>query len=235
MSIWRMMYESGGLLRKCARGLSYVRPLLLRRESDPEQGELLLHLRNGRLMMGTRDTLYSWEDRYMNFVWALEKVDFSTMPMPRILLLGLGLGSIPYILEKKYKQNFVMDAVDIHPVAVAWARQYTLYGLSTSVTSYVSDGISFVQNALVESRAYDMVIVDVCVEDRIPVDMEQRVFLESLFSLMSVGGLLLFNRFYSTYGDQFRTERFIKKSVKPVFSETECWDYQGTAIVVGRK
>jgi hypothetical protein len=228
-------YLKRGLVHWMVNVLSYLMPVLLDRGTDPVHGELLLHVRKGRHMLGTRDTLYSWDDQYMNFVWALEKVDFSAWQRPRILLIGVGLGSVPYILEKRFRQPFVMDGVEIHPLAVRWAKKYTLPVLTQPVTLHTGDGVAFVQDALKSGNTYDLVIVDVCVEDRVPVEMERREFLEALHTLLESGGGIMFNRFYSTFKDQFRTDRFYLQVFRKGFASTELLDFSGTAVLVGYK
>jgi hypothetical protein len=225
-------YLKRGLVYYLINGLSYLTPVLLDRGADPVHGELLLHVRKGRFMLGTRDTLYSWDDRYMNFVWALEKVDFSLWPMPHILLIGTGLGSVPYILEKKFGLSFAMDAVEVHPVAVQFAEKYSLPRLRQKIRLTEADGSAFVKQA---GGTYDLIIVDVCVEDRVPEAFVRPEFLEAAERLLSPGGVMLFNRFYSTYKDQFLTDRFYQQVFSRVFSRPELLDFSGTAVLMGRK
>jgi hypothetical protein len=72
----------------------------------------------------------------------------------------------------------------------------------------------------------------VCKEDSIPFQFESIPFLESIRSSMSEGGLVLFNRFYSTYKDQFKTDRFFQRQFKEVFPRGIIIDQHGTSLLI---
>lgn len=51
--------------------------------------------------MCTAHAVYSYEDRYDNFVRAFKKAKLHDRKIDNVLILGFGLGSIPIILENK--------------------------------------------------------------------------------------------------------------------------------------
>ncbi|MDT9324098.1 MAG: hypothetical protein P5693_26615, partial [Limnospira sp. PMC 1290.21] len=66
----------------------------------------------------------------------------------------------------------------------------------------------------------------------IPGGCESQAFLEQLQNLMPANGVLLYNRFYSTYRDQFKTDKFFKSIFKTVFPKGQLIDQGGTCLLV---
>lgn len=194
------------------------------------QSKVYVALKKGRLLLGTDQTIYSWDDLYMNFSWAFEEIDFSRWIKPRILLLGLGLGSVPYILEKKFRLEFDLLGVEINQLIIDLFERYSKPRLNNSVEAIHDNAFDFLKNC--ESQ-YDIIIVDVCVEDYIPVECTTSYFLEHLKQRMKEGAIVLYNRFYSTFRDRYYTDSFYIKLFKKAFGSTKILDFEGTAILIG--
>ena len=77
-------------------------------ESAPSEANphLYVSLKNGRYQLCTANAVYSYEDLYTNFLRAFEQIDFDKVPGKDVLILGLGLGSIPIILEKRFGRPY---------------------------------------------------------------------------------------------------------------------------------
>ena len=76
-------------------------------ESAPSEinPHLYVSLNRGRYQLSTANAIYSFEDLYDNFFDAFKKVNLDQYPIKNVLVLGLGLGSIPLMLEKNLKKK----------------------------------------------------------------------------------------------------------------------------------
>src|SRR5690606_20433696 len=123
--------------------LSEIRLEVVKRNSIQP---IILSLKKGRLMLGTEHTIYSWDDRYMNFVWGLEHINLNKSTHYRVLVLGFGLGAIAYILEKKMRIEFQMTGVEINPDIVHLAQKYSIIRLNSPIEVLCADAHRFMQS-----------------------------------------------------------------------------------------
>ena len=90
---------------------------LLEQHIESVEGNLnpSLHvsLVNGRYQLSTDTAVYSFDDLYDNFTTAFQQTNFDTFKPKSVLLLGLGLGSVPYILETTYGIKPLYTAVEL--------------------------------------------------------------------------------------------------------------------------
>jgi spermidine synthase len=215
-------------VRRVVTVLSYFHEIRLEAIHQESDTPSIISLKSGRLMLGTDRTIYSWDDRYMNFVWGLEHIQFDSSKKYSVLLLGFGLGAIPFILEKKMKIDFQMVGVEINPDIVHLAQKYSLNRLKSSVKVYCADAYQYMQSNVLQ---HDLVIVDICIEDNIPKTLESEEFLLKLKNALNPSGILLYNRFYSSYKDQYKTDTFYKNSFQSIFPNSKLIDQGGTCLL----
>lgn len=183
-------------------------------------------------MLGTDATIYSWDDQYLNYVWGLEAIDWNQLDCKKMLIIGMGLGAVVYILEKNRKVYPEITAVEYDQDVIYFARKYSLPRFKSKIEVIHADGYKFL---LQSKEQYDLIIVDVCIEDMIPPGFETHDCMEAIQNNLSKGGVLLYNRFYSYYKDQYKTDRFFKNVFKKVFPNGFLLDQKGTCLLVNDK
>ena len=62
-------------------------------------------LENGRLKLEVPNAIYSFEDLYTSFSTTFEKLKIHELQLKTVLVLGYGLGSIPFLLKKNFIKN----------------------------------------------------------------------------------------------------------------------------------
>lgn len=115
----------------------------------------------------------------------------------RILIAGLGGGSIPDALHKLYPDARI-DTVEIDPAVVKVAREYFDFRETDNMKVYVQDARVFVKRALHEGRQYDFVLLDAFNGDYIPEHLMTKDFLLEVRRLLSDRGVLVANTFSSS-------------------------------------
>ena len=105
----------------------------------------------------------------------------------RVLVVGLGGGSIPSFLHKHYPKTRV-DAVEIDPVVVEVAKQF--FGLNEDETlkTYVQDGRQFIEE---RPNTYDIIFLDAFGSESIPYHLATRQFLEAVRRSITAQGVVL--------------------------------------------
>jgi spermidine synthase len=211
--------------------LSYIMPLTLERLSSPRNPQIAVVIDRGRLQLLSGNAIYSWDDLYHNFVIAFKRIDIEKRAHAEVLVLGLGLGSIPFILENVYRRRYHYTAVEWDEAIVYLASKYTLPRLKSRIDIVVADAGHFVR---VSEATFDLIAIDIFEDDRTPEVFETTAFLAACRKRLRPGGLLLYNRLYNSEQNRQNSDAFYREVFKGVFDRAEAIETNGNLILVGR-
>ncbi len=186
-----------------------------------------LFLVKGRYQLCTEKAIYSYGDKYDNFANAFRQIDLEGVN--DVLVLGLGLASIPYILEKIHHKDFVYTGVEIDEEVVYLASKYVLDELKSEVNVYTTDAYTFM--CMNESR-YDLICMDVFVDDLIPEELESIDFTEMLRDTLAPGGKLIYNRLAYSPEDKTGTEQYFQNVFSKVFPDGRIYETGGNRMLI---
>jgi spermidine synthase len=113
---------------------------------------------------------------------------FSEKPQ-RVLIIGLGGGSLPMFLRKHYPQAAI-DVVDIDPDVVAVAKKYFGFREDATLKAHAADGRKFVEQA---QKPYDIIFLDAFGSDSIPYHLATKEFLVAVRAKLAPGGVVVGN------------------------------------------
>ncbi|MGM0634199.1 MAG: spermidine synthase [Pseudomonadota bacterium] len=131
----------------------------------------------------------------------------------RILVAGLGGGSIPSLLDELYPEAHI-DVVEIDPAVIRVAREYFGFEPTGNVHAHAADARVFIRRAALRGEQYDYVVLDAFGGEYIPEHLMTREFLQEVKQIMSEDGVLVANTFSTsdlydhesvTYADVFGT------------------------------
>lgn len=211
------------------RWLSYLTEVHVESAPSGVNPHLYVSMRNGRYQLSTANAIYSYEDLYTNFLYAFRQIDFERLPGQEVLLLGLGLGSVPIMLERIFKQEFRYLAVELDPNVIYLANTYALSGLSSPVTTIGADAYPYTQQL---EETFDLICMDIFLDDIIPAAFLTASYLETLRRLLNPGAVLLYNCLYRNPDDKRATEAFYTETFQKVFPNATYLDVQGNWILV---
>lgn len=116
-------------------------------------------------------------------------------PAPsRILIVGLGGGSLPMALAALYPQAGI-EVVEIDPAVVKVAQSYFGFRESDRLKLHVQDARVFTRRASGEGPAYDLIMLDAFGADYIPEHLMTQEFLQEAKALLREDGVLAANTF----------------------------------------
>jgi SAM-dependent methyltransferase len=211
------------------RLLSYLTELHLESAPSDLNPHLYVSLRRGRFQLCTANAVYSYGDLYDNFSRAFQRLPLDKLPIQDVLLLGFGLGSIPLMLEKTFGKNYRYTGVEMDESVLYLANKYTLPDIQSSIELICADAAAFVQQT---PEQYDLICMDVFLDDQIPDTFTGQSFLKELQGLLRPGGILLYNRLSATPEDLRLTRTFWENCFLPVFPQGACWKFGGNWILV---
>jgi len=213
------------------RWWSYLFEIHIESAPNDINPHLYVSLINGRYQLSTANAIYSYEDLYTNFYKAFQQVQLPDN-QSNILLLGFGLGSIPRILERKFHKTYHYTAVELDEAVLYLAQKYTLPQLSSSIETICTDAYAYVQQS---EQKYDMICMDVFLDDTIPEQFQTIVYLQALKQRLSPNGILLYNCLAASQEDQLSTKTFYETQFLKVFPNSRYLDVDGNWILVNGK
>jgi predicted membrane-bound spermidine synthase len=208
---------------------SYLQDVVLESAQSDYNRRLEVVARRGRLMLCTDNAIYSFDDLYLNFRQSFRTLDIAGRQPRTVLILGFGLGSIPYLLEHTFRCKPRCTGVDIDPEVIRLAQKYTLPRLSLPVELQVADAQAFLENCM---DTFDVVCIDLFIDDFVPQPFEQEIFLEKAKKCVAPEGLLLFNRLSRIEPESIATERFMEEHFLPVFPGAVSLDLETNRMLV---
>lgn len=213
--------------------LSHLMPITLEETATEQNPELSVVLSKGRVQLLSGDAIYSWDDLYKNFLVAFDRLNIVERKIEDVLLLGLGLGSIPYMLEKIFNRKYHYTAVEWDETVAELAHKYTISRLESPIEVVTADAEVFV--AVTEEQV-DLLIIDIFEDEITPPQFCTDEFLQACKELLRPGGLLMFNRLHGEdVSVQQVTERFFEQRFKNVFPEAWAIDTKGNWILCAEK
>ena len=196
--------------------LSFLFDVHIETRSSEHNPVLQVDLVRGRLQLCSENAIYSFADLYGNFRQAFQQLEMKRLEGGRFLVLGFGLGSIPYMLEKKSDLRFHYTGVEIDEEVLSLANKYVLSELDSPMEMICADAHSFVE--LCEQQ-FDVIAVDLFNDDVIPAKFETKAFLQRTLELLNPDGLLLYNRMTLGPNDELNARRFFDNQFKTVFED----------------
>ena len=213
------------------RVLSYLVEWHMESAPSPINPHLYVSLSRGRYQLSTARAIYSYGDLYENFNRTFHRLRLDVFPVENVLVLGLGLGSVPFMLEKVFKKSYRYTAVEIDESVVFLAHKYVLSDLRSPVEVVCADAQAFVQQC---SETYDLIAMDIFLDDVIPEEFESEEYLRQLADLLSPQGILLYNRLSRTPEDLKKTRDYYQGTFRRVFPDSAYVDVHGNWVLVNR-
>ena len=214
------------------RVLSHFSEFHIESVSSEHNPHLYVSLKQGRYQLCTANAVYSYDDLYDNFARSFYRIDLDSLDIKNVLILGLGLGSIPFMLERVFKKHYHYHMVELDESVIYLANKYVLSNLASGMEIQCANARLFVQQCQTQ---YDLICMDVFQDATIPPDFEEVNFLEQLKALLSPKGLLMYNRLAAKPEDIEKTHLFYHRKFKSVFTEGTYLDVGGNWMLLNRK
>lgn len=210
--------------------LSYLRPITLETTSSDLNTFLEVQVSNGRLMLCTENAVYSYSDLYDNFRDAFTALHIKTRAIEEVLVLGLGLGSIPEMLEKNFDRSYYYTCIEADEEVIVLADKYVLRDLKSPMDVVYADAADWVWAT---DERFDMICVDIFVDDSTPSEFRELEFLARCNDLLSESGILIYNCLAFNSTDTQNAQQFYDATFKHAFAQSKILKLRCNWMMVG--
>ena len=132
----------------------------------------------------------------------------------KCLILGLGGGAAAKVVKKYWRQP-TMTGVEIDPIMINLGEKYM--GLKKDeVNIVIEDAMKFVKRKIKSGEKYDLIVVDMYVEDNVPKKFTTPEFYKMTKKLLEKDGIVVFNRLY--YGEKRKESNKSRENLENIFS-----------------
>lgn len=169
------------------RLLSYIFPFTRTIKSD-YSGTLEITWFNGKKHLNTKNANYSYGSLQKILKFGLQKIDLNNCN--KILVLGLGGGSVIKTLLNDFNYTGHITALDIDPVIIEIAKNEFKISESGKLKIICEDAINFMNN---NKKLFDLIIIDLFIDSEVPTPIFKTSFWEQIIKSNSIEGKILFN------------------------------------------
>lgn len=212
------------------KGLSYFTDIHLESVDSEVNSDLHVCLSKGRYQLCVDNAIYSFADKYDNFWDVFQKINMRQFEGKDVLILGFGLGSIPYMMEK-LGVNARYVGIEYDEQVTYLFEKYMRSHIQSNIEIISADAYMFME---LNSRKFDLIAMDVFVEDLIPDQFLTEAFMVDLKRSINDGGLLIWNHLYHFEKDRKQADFFFAKKFKKIFNQASFIQTSGNKMMFNK-
>jgi len=144
------------------------------------------------------------EEKYFTYVYRISEFTDSLPKRSKILVLGLGGGSIAQVLSKK---GFDVDACELDKRIAMIAKNY--FYLNNKVNITIDDARHYIKTC---TKKYDLIIMDIFKGEDVPNHVFTKESLEETNKILQPNGTIIVNSFGYIEGEEGKAMRSIYKT-----------------------
>jgi spermidine synthase len=210
--------------------ISFIVPVLITK-IEGETGQLLeIWLINGRLVMDSGNANYSFGALHDVMKKAIQSAGINPTKSEKLLLLGLGGGSVVDIIRNHLKSDVMIHAVEYDKTVVRMAEQYFHFSKYIQVETTVADAFDYVNDC---KENYHYIIMDIFIGKTVPEEFLSKSYLKNLDARLNARGTLIFNTMLGGQDTALAAFRNNFTGVFPHYAEVSIGDEN--VVFIGRK
>ena len=171
--------------------LSYLFPQRLAIAEGHGGAHLEVVLNNGKLMLNANQSNYSFGGLHLIFEQLFDQIQIGKYDIKKVLLLGLGAGSVVDLLVNKHGLKCAITGVELDATVIDLAKKYFDIEKYTSLKIVQADAFELVQN---NNEKYDLIVVDLFVGDTVPAAFASEEFIQNLRRLCNEKCCVVYNK-----------------------------------------
>lgn len=189
------------MIKTAKRIISYIHPIVL----EHENGEIVpcveVRANNGKFTLDGKSVNYSFGSLHKVFDKTFEYFNLHGKRIDSVLILGFGAGSVAQIITRKYNPDCKIIGVERDSVVLKHAAKYFRLDQYKNLSIVQEDAVEYVKTV---NETYDLVVIDMFIENRVPVAAKQKEFLCAVKHLLKEDAMVFFNKI--THDEETKAE-----------------------------
>jgi spermidine synthase len=195
---------------------SYLIPIKIFKKKSARSKMIEVTWANGELVLDSENTNYSYGSLQRILRYGLRNIGYKTiLKMDHILLLGVAGGSVVKTLVDEIEYKGKITGVEIDSDMIQIANEYFNLNLIKQLEVVIDDAFEFV---LKTKHQYNLIIIDVFEDTKMPNFLFERFFSERVCSLLKDHGFVLFNTMILDEVHNVRNRKYIAEINSKLFS-----------------
>lgn len=188
---------------------SYLNVIPVRTYESVHSGRLEINWLNGKKILDTKNTNYSYGNLGKVLKKALKhtETDFISKDQS-VLILGLGGGDVIKQLRNNFKSQAHITAIEIDPVIIEIAFNEFDIIPNSQLEIINNDAYLFLKYT---QEKYDVIIVDLFNDTQIPEFVFQNEFIKRIHQTLNLNGTAIFNTFILNDTDEIKSQKFLNR------------------------
>ena len=195
---------------------SYLIPIKILKKKSARSKTIEVTWANGELVLDSENTNYSYGSLQRILRYGLRNIGYQAiLDMDHILLLGVAGGSVVKTLVDEVEYKGKITGVEIDPDIIQIANEYFNLNEIKQLEIIIDDAFEFV---LKTKHKYDLIIIDIFEDTKMPNFLFERFFSERICSLLKDHGFVLFNTMILDEAHNVRNRKYIAELNSKLFS-----------------
>ncbi|HTX87804.1 MAG TPA: fused MFS/spermidine synthase [Bacteroidales bacterium] len=169
---------------------SYFWGQRVKRLRSPLNGMVEVWYISGKYQLDAGNSNYSFGSLHRLFQRVFRETRLAESRPARMLLLGLGAGSVVSILRDELRLTTHVTGIDHDPQIIDLARKYFGIDRYSGLDILCRDAFEYVSAT---DQQFDVIVVDLFRDQEVPAKFRTGIFLEQCIRILSDNGLLIFN------------------------------------------
>jgi len=191
---------------------------------------LSLQMEAGRLLLNTSNANYSYGNMHTVFERVFEHIEIEKYPPSKLLILGLGAGSVIDILQRQYGFEPDITAVELDPAIIDCLPYWETLQLDKTKI-ICGDAFEVVRKI---SEKFDLIIIDLFIDLDVHSGIHDLIFLEQIKQLLNVEGTVLLNYIVDNPIQKAKFQEF-QLTLMKLFNQLNVYKLQGINHVFALK
>lgn len=206
--------------------LSYIYPITIEYTSSAVSPILEVVFRDGRYQLNSTNVNYSYGGLYELFKLIFRNVYIDWKNINNVLILGFGTGcTVPLI--RNYNSECKIVGVEIDEKIIEFGEKYFDTDKLTNTTVICDSALNFITNT---NQKFDLVIIDVYVDTKVPEELETQIFLGNLKQTLNMNGVVIFNKLLYSNDVKHQIPE-LKNLYQEVFGEVDIHTFMHTGKI----
>lgn len=187
-------------------------------------------LENGQKLLNAANVNYSFGTLHKAFFEVLDGKGFFNKSYDKILVLGLGAGSIPNIFNQNSNVNLIIG-LEIDEEVIRLGKKYFDIDKIKNLQIIIDDAQKYVQYSLLK---FDLITIDLFIEEEIPKFVDEIEFMVLLKKLLNDNGMIIINRLEFNAITK-ESNQIFKENIDSVFTESEFYSVGMNKLLIVKK